>query len=171
MNASSLNLLQFCKYSPSHESCVYLRCFRSKLIGQSFRGRSQNLDSFEFSRSIRVFGRCHSGKSRFAPWNSPLGFQISRFVEGVPVPSIFHYHSVVTIQYINSSLETVEGQIADGTLAAIACLAAFEVKLLLLRHSNSPFRVADSMECHQSCHQIVCSYRSNGNVEKDPCYP
>jgi hypothetical protein len=46
---------------------------------------------------------------------------------GVPVPTACHSQNALTIGYVNSSLETVEGQIADGTLAAIACLAAFEV--------------------------------------------
>lgn len=48
---------------------------------------------------------------------------------GVPVPSSCHIHSALAIRYVKSSLETAEGQIADGTLAAIACLAAFEVIL------------------------------------------
>ena len=96
MDASSLNLLRFCKCSPSHEPSVHLRCFRAKLIGQSFRGRGQNLDSFESSRSVRVFGRCHSRKSRFAPWDPPFGLHISRFVEGsagafyMPPPQYAH---------------------------------------------------------------------------------
>jgi hypothetical protein len=88
---------------------------------------------------------------------------------GMPVPSICHYHSMLTIQCVNSSLETVEGQIADGTFAAIACLAAFEVNLHLLLQLNN--RLADSIECCRSCHQIVCPYRWNGSVEKDPCFP
>jgi len=48
-------------------------------------------------------------------------------LKGAPVPSRCHYHSTMTIRYVNSSLESVEGQIADGLLAAIAGLAAFEV--------------------------------------------
>jgi hypothetical protein len=40
MDASSLNLLRFCKCSSSRESRVNLRCFRAKLMGQSFRDRS-----------------------------------------------------------------------------------------------------------------------------------
>jgi hypothetical protein len=39
----------------------------------------------------------------------------------------------MTIRYVNSSLESVEGQIADGTLAAIACLAAFEVTFSVIK--------------------------------------
>jgi hypothetical protein len=45
----------------------------------------------------------------------------------VPLPTMCHYHSTLTLRYVNSSLESVEGQLADGTLAAMACLAAFEV--------------------------------------------
>jgi hypothetical protein len=46
---------------------------------------------------------------------------------GIPLSSSCHHHSALAIGYINSSLESVEGQTADGTLAAIACLVAFEV--------------------------------------------
>jgi hypothetical protein len=40
VDASSLNLLRFCKCSSSRESRVNFRCFRTKLMEQSFRGRS-----------------------------------------------------------------------------------------------------------------------------------
>ena len=52
-------------------------------------------------------------------------------LKGVPVPESCHHHSTLTIRYVNSSLASPEGQIADGTLAAMACLAAFEVMKIL----------------------------------------
>jgi hypothetical protein len=55
-------------------------------------------------------------------------------LKGVPVPEACHHHSTLVIRYVNSSLESPEGQIADGTLAAIASLAAFEVIGILSEH-------------------------------------
>jgi hypothetical protein len=56
-----------------------------------------------------------------------LAYAYHALLRGVPVTSTCLYHSTQTMRCVNSSLESVKGQIADGTLAAIACLAAFEV--------------------------------------------
>jgi hypothetical protein len=45
---------------------------------------------------------------------------------GVPAPPVCYYHSALTIRLVNTSLESVEGQLAEGTLAAVACLVVFE---------------------------------------------
>ncbi|KAE9366936.1 hypothetical protein N431DRAFT_515615, partial [Stipitochalara longipes BDJ] len=72
------------------------------------------------------FKEVTTGNPAFRHGTLLLAYTYQALLRGAPVPEACHYHSALTIRYINSSLESVEGQIADGTLAAIACLAAFE---------------------------------------------
>jgi hypothetical protein len=84
---------------------------------------------------------------------------------GVPVPAVCHSHSALTIGYVNSSLETVEGQTADGTLAAIACLAAFEVTFSEAACTLC-FAWLMLIECCQPRHKYLCPHRWDGSFDK-----
>lgn len=46
------------------------------------------------------------------------------------IPAEFYHHKGEAIRLINERLDDPERRLADGTFAAIACLAAFEVSFL-----------------------------------------
>lgn len=100
---------------------------------QSPRGRGQRLDSYESPHGIRIFQGVTTGRPDFRHGTLLLASAYHALLKGAPVPLKCHYHSTMTIRYVNSSLESVEGQIADRTLAAIACLAAFEVTFSVIK--------------------------------------
>lgn len=86
----------------------------------------------------------------------------------LPLPSSCHHHSALTIRYINSSLESIDGQAADGTLAAIACLVAFEVFLSLPEHELRLHTLLTPTECCQPCHDFKCSPCGHGGPDGSP---
>ena len=71
--------------------------------------------------------QCAIGSGPFKNGCLLLASTYKALYTGVPLPPECENYSAMTIRQVNASLEQAEGQIAEGTLGAVACLAAYEV--------------------------------------------